>query len=260
MPLITCVDCNKSISDHAKECPHCGCPIEHSISTYAQTDEQQQSNKNKSKRNIKILIISVLVILILVITILVIVMSSSSNNNQNTAPKTTLEGAYKDNYYGYSYMFKITDSSLGEYGGTMTNMADTSRIHSWYIDDNTVYVDGDPTYYYVNDHLLEIATSTQVTNVGGEFGDGVGFDDTIYNVPSEFEYFDFCSMGDMDVCYEYESKLNLGSSDMKIMSYMVVDNILYVKEDYPPDESSYKTLYTMYYYNNCLYSTYYSKI
>ena len=40
MALINCVDCGKAVSDKAKICPNCGCPIECSLEALQQAENQ----------------------------------------------------------------------------------------------------------------------------------------------------------------------------------------------------------------------------
>ena len=43
MALIKCADCGKDVSEHAKECPNCGCPVAFSLSAQTQTPPQRQA-------------------------------------------------------------------------------------------------------------------------------------------------------------------------------------------------------------------------
>ena len=52
MALIKCVDCGKEVSDRAKVCPNCGCPIECSVSeTHAEENVLINNVENRDSEN-----------------------------------------------------------------------------------------------------------------------------------------------------------------------------------------------------------------
>ena len=57
MALIKCVDCGKDISDKAKACPHCGCPIEESTKDVVKEEQTVVEVTSKPKKNIKKIIV-----------------------------------------------------------------------------------------------------------------------------------------------------------------------------------------------------------
>ena len=55
MAIAECEECGKSVSTHAKSCPHCGCPQEIMLSTYSETKEFFYENGEvKSRGNFNI--------------------------------------------------------------------------------------------------------------------------------------------------------------------------------------------------------------
>lgn len=73
MALIKCVDCGKDISDKAKSCPNCGCPVEDSIQDVSKTSNEVtgyvvgDSKKPKSKKKIIIIVVILVLLFIFVI-------------------------------------------------------------------------------------------------------------------------------------------------------------------------------------------------
>lgn len=58
MALIKCCECNHEISEYAKECPHCGCPIDIiKISTQKNTDNIIYNGKIYDFTQVKILLV-----------------------------------------------------------------------------------------------------------------------------------------------------------------------------------------------------------
>ena len=55
MALIQCTECGAMISDKAKSCPKCGCPVEH--------DDQVEETSNRPRRIGKWILIAVIAIL-----------------------------------------------------------------------------------------------------------------------------------------------------------------------------------------------------
>ena len=55
MPLITCIDCKKSISDRIENCPHCSCPVSLSkeAAEAAILKEKEEIAESRKKRKIK---------------------------------------------------------------------------------------------------------------------------------------------------------------------------------------------------------------
>ena len=51
MALVKCKECGKEISDKAKTCPNCGCPIEDEFAkTETTKDIQTEPKKNEKKK------------------------------------------------------------------------------------------------------------------------------------------------------------------------------------------------------------------
>ena len=55
MALIQCTECGAMISDKAKSCPKCGCPVEH--------DDQVEESSNRPRRIGKWILVAVIAIL-----------------------------------------------------------------------------------------------------------------------------------------------------------------------------------------------------
>ena len=54
MALVKCKECGKEISDKAKTCPNCGCPIEDEFAkTETTKDIQTEPKKNEKKKREK---------------------------------------------------------------------------------------------------------------------------------------------------------------------------------------------------------------
>lgn len=68
-----------------------------------------------------------------------------------------LEGYYKNPLNGDSFLFEITKYGSGDYGGTVTQLDNTTNVSVWSIEGTTVYIDGYPNYTYCNGILLNEA-------------------------------------------------------------------------------------------------------
>ena len=76
MALTTCKECGGKMSDHATECPHCGCPREFqgeihtadNSSTKKTLSEQSQPTPKKPRKALWISIVAILVVACLLYT------------------------------------------------------------------------------------------------------------------------------------------------------------------------------------------------
>lgn len=48
--LIKCVDCNKDVSDKAKICPSCGCPVSHSLKENRKNEKEEEKFKTPTEK------------------------------------------------------------------------------------------------------------------------------------------------------------------------------------------------------------------
>lgn len=115
MPLIKCADCGREISDRAKACPHCGCPIEISAPAPAHTQpastttvingaekpSKEPQDEERVKLKLKLLLIGVglLVIAIFLIVGVFSIGGSGSEGSGDYYSSSSYSGAYNGNYY-----------------------------------------------------------------------------------------------------------------------------------------------------------------
>ena len=234
MALIKCVDCGKEVSNRAKVCPNCGCPIECSVSeisnsnSYNDTQEGEvstisnaaeplpidtscQSDNIDTKSKKKWFIIGSIVAII--ILILIIAVSTFGNNSNNSYD----DSSYEDSSYENS---SYEDSSYDDY---------TPSIQ--YISDRTVDYDDTNKYHRVffglkdaNGKYVTAKSGTatiKIENTAGEI---------IYSKNVSFTASDFTTwtnkFWDSDrllACiYIKDSELTKGSSDEGKLSISVV--------------------------------------
>ena len=92
MALIKCPECEKEISDKAKNCPHCGCPLNEHDSTNSYVDDNFVVKSVIKKPNRKIIIIVLAVILAIAVGIIIFLIAkpddSDSKKTLNTIETT----------------------------------------------------------------------------------------------------------------------------------------------------------------------------
>lgn len=169
MALIKCSECGEKVSDKAKECPKCGCPItddmwERKCDSCGDIipagkqkcphclSENVPKKEKKRKKLIVIAIISLLVMIAGVVTTLFIV-----KNNEKKR-----EEEYRENYT--KILDEIFDSALDA-----ENCASLTR-KVWY---NTIWEEDDEE-------------TDEFTKENGKFIDD--FNDSLYNLHSSLEY------------------------------------------------------------------------
>ena len=92
MALIKCPECEKEISDKAKSCPHCGCPLNEDNSMSSYIDENSIVKSEPKKPDKKIIIIVLAVILAIAVGIIIFLITkpddSDSKKTLNTVDTT----------------------------------------------------------------------------------------------------------------------------------------------------------------------------
>ena len=86
------------------------------------------------------------------------------NGSENGSSK--LSGSYRDHKSDSRYLFNITDSGRGDYGGEMSlyNYAgELVSTMSWFIEDDIVYVDGLSTFRYNGEILYDFEHINGIT-------------------------------------------------------------------------------------------------
>lgn len=231
MALIKCIDCGKEVSDRAKVCPNCGCPIECSVVNTAKEnvlmdnienhdsedstisdetalsyEESSQSNNNESKNKKKWFVIGGIVAIIVIVIIIAVSISNKNSNN------TYNDSSYNDSSYD--------DSSYDDY---------TPSIQ--YISDRTVDYDETNEYHRVffglqdtNNNYISAKSGTATIKIENTAGE------SIYSKSVSFTESDFTTwtnkFWDSDrllACiYIKDSELTKGSSDEGKLSISVV--------------------------------------
>ena len=158
-----------------------------------------------------------------------------------------LEGYYAGD--GNRYCFEITEYGTGDYGGTLTDLTDTTNVSVWSIEDKTVYVNGDGGYdiYYFSDAALYYEEFKELSiidnhHITGEIShyNGGDIENIVFYEDGTIEY-------DERYVYSTVNKVTLKTEkkwsyhfDCK-GSYLVEDNRVYVylAEDEEPFFSLY---------------------
>lgn len=76
-----------------------------------------------------------------------------------------LSGSYIDSYNN-RYDFQITDSRQGEYGGILNEYDSSGELdgsHVWFLEDNTIYINGKQTYRYNGKYIFSLKPTTGIT-------------------------------------------------------------------------------------------------
>ena len=77
-----------------------------------------------------------------------ILCSCGTKKADNNTQEQRLEGYYLNPLTGERYCFEITEHGSGDYGGTLTDLSDTTNVSVWSIEDGTVYINGQAMYIY----------------------------------------------------------------------------------------------------------------
>lgn len=164
MTLINCPECNKSVSNTAKQCPNCG----YNIKAYIKQQKIQNTNlnENKDEKNAIIFFISVIVVII-IIGIIMFFTTYVKNNTPDSSIKTN---SYSDSDNDYEQEYtkpQISVSSLKR--AERAAIIRCGRIISVYQEvDSAVYtgnyniIDKDTVYFDFN---MTIYGKTQIKSV-----------------------------------------------------------------------------------------------
>lgn len=232
MALIKCADCGKEVSDRAKTCPNCGCPIECSISEIPiETIEEAPVNKKPSNRK-KIFIICGIAVAIILIAIAVIFALNYNKTNNDSYSDTEFTdyyggvvgttSAYSDNSYSEKTTYKSNNNnSYDDY-----NYSDIQ-----YISDRTVDYDSTNKYHRVffglqNANGNYVSANNGIATIKIENSAG----EVVYSKDVSFDSSDFTSWtnsywdGDrfLACIYVKDSELTKGSSDNGTLTISVV--------------------------------------
>ena len=178
MALIKCSECGKEISDQAKACPFCGCPLslmDTIITPKSTSDEIAAENSNKKKKAKCWIAISSITVLLFVISIVVIALLPSRYNwDKILLSKALPEPTSK---YGNLYTNESDDLylsvekvSFAEYETYLSNCIKMG--YTYVIESNTTSYaafndDGNELRlnYYEYNQILDICLDVRVTGV-----------------------------------------------------------------------------------------------
>lgn len=166
MALIRCVDCGKEVSDRAKVCPNCGCPIECSANqtnvdntvvsmnganVVLQPDGHSQSTETFFSKNKK-LIIGVIAAIVAIILIFALIFNGGGFNNDD----------YGDDYSG------VADESSEDSGTESNTDADANTDEDTESDTNAntntntnTNTNNTHDHYYTSETTKEATCSTK---------------------------------------------------------------------------------------------------
>lgn len=144
-----------------------------------------------------------------------------------------LSGSYRDGYNEYHrYEFLRTGNDRGDYGGTLNEYysGELRSSYSWYVIDDTVYVDGNQRFHYDGNVLYGISPEDGITVEDGNYLSGSNRD---------FKYQDaggmmFIHDGKNRNAYYYAYKY-IGYKEMEVAvegTYKVEGNIVYICDEY----------------------------
>ena len=137
MALIKCSECGKEMSNKAKQCPHCGSPIEKKL-LCKECGKEINKNDNKCPHcgyvNIyKIRIIVIIVLSILLFILFIIILSNSTKKLQENL-------WYADENGKWTYKFSNGDLYYHWWSGK------TSIIGTYSVNGNTLYIQEDEAF------------------------------------------------------------------------------------------------------------------
>ncbi len=193
---------------------------------------------------------------IVILLVIGLCMSLSACNTKEIEQNNQLQGYYLNPLNGERYCFEITEYGSGDYGGTLTDLTNTTNVSVWSVKGTTVYINGEATYTYDGNVLYkksDIFTLLQVDNnsITGSF--------PLYD--EQFQRGNFSAYNDDDehMCYYhadgtvelymYNHSLLLGKT-----TYTIEDCIVSVSDiDNPYGGGVYPTEAIWYLYNNQLF-------
>ena len=140
------------------------------------------------------------------------------NDNKQETEETVKSADRLEGYWicegGTSkFKFEITELALGEYGGEVSNMNDTTEISSYYVEGENVYVDGKLRYYFDGTYLYPIYGKKLTFNDDGYLEGKLEYEygnySTRFNFTGDGEFEYYASYNDSyyfeDVPYEIDN-------------------------------------------------------
>lgn len=108
MALIKCTECGAQISDRARKCPSCGCPIEEILKEMSTQDEQKiikeadDPKQSRKKRKNGIIIVGAAVLVVILVVVFFNFFNMRKINRHSPYLSITLHKCYPYYLFGIS--------------------------------------------------------------------------------------------------------------------------------------------------------------
>lgn len=233
MALIKCADCGKEVSDRAKTCPNCGCPIECSIPDFSdETTAETHVEKKPINRKKLFLIVGISVAVVLTVCVVLFAIShnktNNSDDNSNNSDDSSYSSSSVNGYVGNNSNHEEKDNYESNFYGV------NSYSDIQYISDRTVDYDSTNKYHRVffglkdaNGNYISANSGTATIKIENTAGEVVYSEDVTFGA-SDFtswtnSYWDTDRF--LACIYIYDTELTKGSSeDGKLTISVVADN------------------------------------
>lgn len=170
MALIQCKECGQMISDKAKSCPKCGCPVSYASQVPPQKSQFSESfNERKKSSPVIWLLLLLLIVIVGAIIYILVSPSDASKANANAADSLATDSAGQKTAQDATYELPqqkalppLTDFARNE---ILSVVNEWNHCHNTYIFDELDDLYADRLFYYTKNMSKDAAIKDKVSAI-----------------------------------------------------------------------------------------------